>query len=80
MQVNMHEAKTQLSRLGKRAWEGEEIVIAKAGVPYLHLTPYREETGERELGRLEGQIWMAPDFDETPEDIILAFEGALEDE
>lgn len=34
----------------------------------------------RKLGRLEGQIWMAPDFDETPEDIILAFEGAFEDE
>ena len=35
MKVNMHEAKSQLSRLGRLAWEGEEIVIAKAGEPWL---------------------------------------------
>ena len=35
MQVNMHAAKSQLSRLGKPAWEDEEIVIAKASEPYL---------------------------------------------
>ena len=39
MQVNMHEAKTQLSRLAERAWEGEEVIIAKAGKPYLRLVP-----------------------------------------
>jgi len=43
MKVNMHEAKSQLSRLGRLAWEGEEIVIARAGEPYLRLEPYREE-------------------------------------
>lgn len=42
MQVNMREAKAQLSKLGKLAWEGEEIVIAKAGEPYLRLEPYRK--------------------------------------
>ena len=35
---------------------------------------------QRKIGQIEGQIWIAPDFDETPEDIILAFEGAFEDE
>ena len=65
MKVNMHEAKSQLSRLGKLAWEGEEIVIAKAGEPYLRLEPYRERLGKR-LGGMEGRIWIAPDFDETP--------------
>ena len=71
--VNMHEAKSQLSRLGKLAWEGEQIVIAKAGEPYLRLVPYRERETRRKLGALKGQIWMAPDFDETPQEIIDSF-------
>jgi len=37
MKVNMHEAKSQLSKLGKKAWAGETVVIAKAGKPYLDL-------------------------------------------
>ena len=73
MKVNMHEAKSQLSRLGKLAWGGEEIVIAKAGEPYLRLEPYRERLGKRKLGGLEGQIWIAPDFDETPQEVIDSF-------
>jgi len=77
MQVNMHEAKSQLSRLGERAWEGEEVVIAKAGKPYLRLVPYRPKDKLRRLGDLKGQIWNAPDFDETPEEVIKAFEGDL---
>ncbi len=77
MQVNMHEAKSQLSRLGERAWDGEEVVIAKAGKPYLRLVPYRPEKRPRRLGDLKGQIWIAPDFDETPEEVIKAFEGEL---
>ncbi len=73
MKVNMHEAKSQLSRLAKAAWAGEDVVIAKAGEPYLRLVPYREPKAKRRLGALEGQIWMAPDFDETPPDVIEAF-------
>lgn len=79
MQVNMHEAKSQLSKLGELAWQGEEIVIARAGKPYLLLQPYQERR-RRVLGSLEGQIWIAPDFDETPPEIIEAFEGADDDE
>ena len=73
MQVNMHEAKSQLSMLGKLAWEGEEIVIAKAGEPYLRLEPYRQPKTKRKAGVLKGQIWIAPDFDETPQDVIDSF-------
>lgn len=74
MQVNMHEAKSQLSRLGRLAWEGKEIVIAKAGEPYLRLKPYRERVKKRRLGGLEGQIWMSDDFDEDDEELIREIE------
>ena len=75
MQVNMHEAKSQLSRLGELAWQGEEVVITKAGKPYLALSPYRSPTGKRKFGQWKGKVWIAPDFDETDPDIIEAFEG-----
>ena len=73
MKVNMHEAKSQLSRLGKAAWEGEEIVIARAGEPYLRLVPYRGRKTRRKLGALQGQIRIAPDFDEMPREVVDAF-------
>ena len=76
MKVNMHEAKSQLSRLGKLAWAGEEIVIARAGEPWLRLEPYREHAQPRQLGGLEGQIRMSPDFDEEDEELIEAFENS----
>ena len=76
MKVNMHQAKSQLSKLGKLAWEGEEIVIARAGDPWLRLTPYHERGEGRRLGGLEGEIWMSPDFNEEDEEIIEAFENS----
>ncbi|MYK38998.1 MAG: type II toxin-antitoxin system prevent-host-death family antitoxin [Gemmatimonadetes bacterium] len=72
----MHEAKSQLSRLGKLAWEGEEVVIAKAGEPYLRLEPYRDRLEERQLGGLEGKIWMSPDFDDPDEELMDLIENA----
>ncbi len=74
--VNMHEAKSQLSRLGKLAWAGEEIVIAKAGEPYLRLEPYRDRLEERQPGGLEGKIWMSPDFDDPDEELMDLLENA----
>lgn len=71
----MHEAKSQLSKLGELAWKGEKIVIAKAGKPYLDLIPHRNDGKVRSPGRLKGQIKMAPDFDTTPDDVITGFEG-----
>lgn len=76
MKVNMHEAKSQLSRLGKAAWDGEEVVIAKAGEPYLRLLPYRERREKRKLGGLEGQIWISDDFDDDDEELIALFESS----
>ena len=73
MKVNMHEAKSQLSRLGELAWQGQDIVIAKAGKPYLNLVPYREPRKTRKPGRLKGRISIASDFNETPQEIIASF-------
>ena len=83
MQVNMHEAKAQLSKLAQLAWQGEEVIIAKSGKPFLKLVPYEEPAAPeppapgtpRKPGSLKGRIWIAPDFDETDEEIIAAFEG-----
>lgn len=77
MQVNMHEAKSQLSTLAEKAWRGERVVIAKAGKPYLDLLPHRGDSTPRKPGRLKGKIKLADDFDNTPESVISAFEGDL---
>lgn len=75
MKVNMHEAKSQLSRLARRAWQGEDIVICKSGQPWLRLIPYRERLERRQPGGLEGQIRIEADFDAADEEIIAAFEN-----
>lgn len=71
----MHEAKTHLSRLVARAAAGEEIVIAKAGQPLVRLVPYQANRVARVPGRLRGQVWIADDFDDTPEWLVDAFES-----
>jgi prevent-host-death family protein len=73
--VNIHEAKTHLSRLVERAEAGEEIVIARAGKPVARLGPLREKRGPRQLGGWEGRVWIAADFDEEDEEITRMFEG-----
>ena len=75
MQVNIHEAKTHLSRLVERAANGEEIIIGKAGRPMARLVPYREERTPRKPGLWRGQVRVAEDFDETPAEVLDAFEG-----
>jgi prevent-host-death family protein len=62
MQVNMHEAKTHLSRLVDRAAAGEEITIARAGKPVAKLVRV-EPRARRVPGALRGQIWMSEDWD-----------------
>ena len=69
VKVNMHEAKTQLSRLGRLAWRGEEVVIARSGDPYLRLQPYQPRAEGRRLGGLEGEFWMSPNFDEPDKEL-----------
>ena len=75
MKVNMHEAKSQLSRLARLAWHGEEIVICKSGRPWLRLIPYEERLERRQPGGLEGQIRIGPDFDAEDQETVAAFEN-----
>jgi prevent-host-death family protein len=73
--VNMHEAKTHLSRLVERVEAGEEIVIGRAGKPVAKLVPYQpERRPPRRPGALKGKIWIADDFDDDlPEDVLESF-------
>lgn len=74
--VNIHEAKTHLSRLVERAAAGEETVIAKAGKPMARLVPYRSATGPRRLGAWRGRVKIGADFDAPlPERVRAAFRG-----
>ncbi len=75
MLVNVHAAKTELSRLVARAAAGEDIVIAKAGEPVARLVAYEGRKEPRRPGSMKGKIWMADDWDETPQSLIDAFEG-----
>jgi prevent-host-death family protein len=73
--VNIHEAKTHLSRLVERVETGEEIVIARAGRPVARLVPYRARTKPRVPGAWRGLVRIAPDFDETESALLDAFES-----
>lgn len=73
--VNMHDAKSNLSRLVEQVLAGEEVVIAKAGVPAVRLVPVQSIQAKRKPGRFKGKITLAPDFGETPEEVVAAFEG-----
>lgn len=73
---NLYEAKTALSRLVSRAAEGEEIIIAKAGVPMARLVRFGRATERRKPGGWEGKVEMSDDFDAPlPDEIQAAFEG-----
>lgn len=75
MIVNIHDAKTHLSRLVERAAAGEEIVIGKAGRPMARLVPFREQSAPRKPGRWAGRVTVAPDFDETSGWLLDTFDG-----
>ena len=72
---NIYEAKTNFSRLVELVQQGEEVVIAKAGKPVAKLVAFENVTKQRKPGRLRGKIKIAPDFDQTSDDIIRDFEG-----
>ena len=63
VEVNVHEAKTHLSRLLARAMAGEEVIIMRAGKRLVRLTPVEQARGPRKLGTAKGQIVIADDFD-----------------
>lgn len=72
--VNVHEAKSHLSRLLERVHAGEEIILAKSGKAYARLVPIRDETPCRRPGRLAGRIGDAF-FEPLPEAELRAWEG-----
>ena len=76
--VNIHAAKTHLSRLLDEVAAGEEIIIARAGKPVAKLTPLTVTPAKprRVLGIMAGQMRISEDFDAPlPDDILDAFEG-----
>ncbi|MDR5735997.1 type II toxin-antitoxin system prevent-host-death family antitoxin [Caballeronia sp. LZ025] len=73
--VNIHEAKSQLSRLIEAAVSGEEVVIAKAGTPVVRLVSVEQKPKLR-LGLMKGKIKIADDFDAPlPDEVLATFEG-----
>jgi prevent-host-death family protein len=74
--VNVHEAKTNLSKLLQRVAAGEEIIISNRGVPVARLTPVPQNRGRRQLGLEKGRAQIAEDFDAPlPPDILAGFLG-----
>lgn len=71
--VNVHEAKTHLSRLLERVEAGEEITLARAGRPVARLVPFRHQQEPRKPGIWKGKVVIGPDFD----DPLPEFEEAL---
>jgi prevent-host-death family protein len=75
-QVNIHVAKTHLSRLVERAAQGEVIIIAKSGKPMAKLVPIGRDATPRTFGTMRGMIQVPDDFDEPlPPDLVAAFHG-----
>ena len=73
--LNVHAAKTNFSKLLARVAKGEEIVIAKGGIPVARLVPYVATAPARPLGVFAGKLWMSDDALETPTWLLDAFEG-----
>lgn len=80
--VNIHEAKTHLSRLVERAERGEEIIIARSGRPVARLVPLAQSTERRVFGQMRGLITVSDDFDDPlPDEMLAAFyDGPIEPE
>jgi prevent-host-death family protein len=72
-QVNVHEAKTGLSKLLEEVEAGERVVIARAGKPVAVLIPFKAAVKRRQFGLYAGQIEIHDDFDELPDDMAEAF-------
>lgn len=77
--VNVHEAKTNLSKLLLKVKQGEEVIIANAGKPAARLVPIEPEPAKRRIGFLKGQF-NVPDDIKTPfaEEVEEMFYGNLD--
>jgi len=74
-EVDVHEAKTHLSRLLAEVEAGGEVVIGRAGRPVARLVPYRRPRETRVPGAWTGEVSLAEDFDELPDGVAAAFRG-----
>jgi prevent-host-death family protein len=70
---NISEAKAELSALIAMVQQGNEVILARSGKPVAKIVPYGGQAQPRVPGSMEGEIWIAPDFDELPEDMAEAF-------
>jgi len=76
--VNIHEAKTNLSKLIEKTSKGEEVIIAKAGKPVAKLSSYKKKLKPRKFGLWKGKVWIPDDFDDEDEEINkLFYEGEI---
>ena len=76
--INIHEAKTHLSRILDRVAAGEDVVIARAGKPIARLVPITPRQKTRTAGGYAGRIHIASDFDDPlPDDVLESFEGGV---
>lgn len=74
--VNIHEAKTHLSKMLEAVLQGDEFIIAKAGTPIAKLVPIQKLKPPFKFGILKGKIKISADFDAPlPNDILDSFEG-----
>lgn len=74
--INIHEAKTHLSRFIEKAAAGEEIIIAKAGKPVAKLVPLHSQPSARSPGIFKGKLNVPEDFDAAlPEDVMMQFQN-----
>lgn len=71
--VNVHQAKTNLSKLLNDVAKGKEVVIAKAGKPVAKLVDYKPKINKRKPGFWKGKIWISPDFNDEDEEINKLF-------
>lgn len=74
--LNIHEAKTHLSRILEEVAAGKEVIIAKAGKPMARLCPVTPRVKKKRLGLLKGRIRVAEDFNAAlPDEVLAGFEG-----
>lgn len=76
MEVNIHQAKTHFSRLLQKVAAGEEVTIARSGVPVAKLVAVQKKQNVRPMGFARGEVWVADDFNAPlPDDLLAAFYG-----
>ena len=75
--INIHQAKTQLSKLIEKVLQGDQVTICKAGKPVAKLVPYEQHRQPRRGGQWRGNVKIAADFDQLPKELTAAFRGEM---